>query len=90
MEHFTECFQLRVVLKCLSSQTLSWYLCVQEKTRVSDSLVLYITEGPCKDTRLSHNSHWITIGRTPRSNFQIKENTVSEQHAELCKVSAYE
>ncbi|KAK9864826.1 hypothetical protein WJX84_006184 [Apatococcus fuscideae] len=55
-----------------------------KKTRVADSLVLEVLEGPCAGASLSKNSHWLPIGRTARSKFQIKDPSISEQHAELC------
>ena len=51
---------------------------------MSDSLVLVVVEGPCAGTRLSKDGHWLPIGRTARSKLQIKDPSVSEQHAELC------
>ena len=57
---------------------------MQEKTRVSDRLVLVILEGPAAGASLSKSGHWLPIGRTARSKFQVKDPSVSEQHAELC------
>lgn len=46
-------------------------------------LQLNVIEGPVAGTKLQKDGRFFIIGRTKKANFQIKDPSVSEKHAEL-------